>query len=148
MQRSATPNLRIIAYMLIEYEAGGSRDAAALAEAAERASEKLRLHFSQLVGGDGFQALLMRAVAQARRHYPELREVRVDQSGVLTGLTALVQRPDWRLSEPAAMSAVVANFLWLLVTFIGADLTRLLIQEIWPQVPIPDLSLGSEEAAP
>ena len=148
MARAMTPQLREIARQLVEYEAGDGRDPAALAAAAARANLKLRQHLSKLIGPAGFHALVTRALVLAKKEHTLLGDVRVEASGEIIGLEAIVQRPDWPEGETGPLSAVFATFLWLLVTFIGADLALRLVQDQWPDVPLPNPDFGLEEAVP
>lgn len=145
--RGATPRLLAIARRLVEHEAGGRRDAAAVAEAAVRANQKLRQHLSKLVGPAGFHALVSRALVLARNDHPVLNGVTVDPDGGLVGMTAVAMDPNWHDGQTDALYAVLANFLWLLVTFIGEDLALRLVQDLWPEVPLADQSFDPEEAS-
>lgn len=93
--------------------------------------EKLRPHLSMLMGKAGFRALLARALTLARRHSPCLEDVRVTDDGVLAS-PADPEVPVDPESMKAGGEAIVSSLLGLLVTFIGEDLTRRLVLDIWP----------------
>jgi hypothetical protein len=145
--KGATPGLRDIARRLVEYEAGGRSDAVALAEAAARANQRLRQHLCKLVGPAGFHALVSRALVLAKGEYPVLQGVTVNADGDLSGMAAVPLDQNWQNEHLPALSAVLANFLWLLVTFIGDDLALRLVQDLWPDVPLADQRHDSEEAS-
>jgi hypothetical protein len=54
--------------------------------------------------------------------------------------------------EPAetedALVAILANFLWLLVIFIGENLGLRKVHEVWPDVPFTLPRSSSEKAQP
>jgi hypothetical protein len=98
----------------------------------------------QLVGREGFHALLARALALAKAEHPWLGGVQVDAAGSLAGLEAALA-----VGEPAdadaGAAAVLAHLLGLLVTFIGAGLSRQLVSGAWPEVPMDDIDFSTEE---
>lgn len=97
-----------------------------------RVCEKLRRPLSRLMGPAGFSSLLSRALTLAQRDAPALDRVRVTTTGALEGL----------LDEAAqASSALVAYLIELLTTFIGESLTLRLLQDIWPDFPVPKSQL-------
>ena len=100
----------------------------------------------RLVGLEGFRALLVRALALARAERPWLSAVEVRQDGSLQGLgEAALQRDNAGATEGYA--ALLAQFLGLLITFVGETLTLRLASEIWPEAPVADtLSRLHEEA--
>ena len=71
---------------LLTQEAKESQKPEALIEAAERVSNKLRVHLSKRVGQEGFRTLLVRALTLATTQFPSLRAVRVGADGSLVGL--------------------------------------------------------------
>jgi hypothetical protein len=153
--------VRILAHWVLEQElqqeraADGHWAAADLAAAAERAARKLGEPLSRLVGVDGCQALLKRALHLARAEYPLLEGVQpvATPVGGLAGLGAAVQGAD-PLAARDALAAVLAHLAWLLVTFLGADLTVRTMREVWSGANLDEIHLGgaaaaaSEEATP
>src|SRR5579863_6655999 len=91
-------------------------------EAGCRATEKLRLHLSKLVGVSGYHALLARALALAKAQASWLGAVKVNADGSLDGFleTAFKQDPKEAMKGEAAL---LAQVLGLLITFIGQALT-------------------------
>jgi hypothetical protein len=90
-------------------------------------------HLARLVGAEGCRALVSRALRLASTDYPFLTEVRpaLTPPGRLLGL-----RKHARHVAPSealeAVAATLASMLWLLLNFIGEDLTQRLLGEVWP----------------
>jgi hypothetical protein len=100
-----------------------------------------------LISSAGFEALFARAIKLAYRDHPVLDTVGVAVNGdcALTGLRAVI---DGHEPQEAfdALAAVVANFIWLLVIFLGENLGLRKVREGWPQVPFDRTdSSGAEE---
>ena len=104
--------------------------------------ETLRASLLGVVGADGFNALLRRALGLARQDVPALSHLKIGPEGRLEGLEELAA------SAPAAEAAIAlgANLLHLLITFIGEPLTIRLLRDAWPgagEAPSP-LNRGQE----
>ena len=101
--------------------------------AEERVFEKLRLHLSRRVGGEGYRTLVSRALNLATAAHPALRAVLVREDARLEGLT-----PDARTDSPPEVAvALMEELLGLLVTFIGDDLTLRMVRTVWLAFSIP-----------
>ena len=143
------PSLTDFAQRLFVHEAGAGQHTQDLADAMERACQGLHKRLSPLVSVAGFNALFDRAVTLAAREFSFLAAV-----GPLTtptcSLDGLRQAVEGR--EPAevadALVAILANFLWLLVTFIGENLGLRKVREVWPDVPFNPPRSSSEKAQP
>ena len=98
------------------------------AEVAARVVIRLHRELSQLIGPAGFDVLLARSVALARRTRPALADVAAGPAGALTGLD--VASRDAAIGEGAM--AIVAHFIDLLATLIGEDLAMALVRKVWP----------------
>jgi hypothetical protein len=114
----------------------------------ERACEAMRNRLAPLVSVAGFNALLGRAVKLAAREFPFLAAIgaaTAAPNGSLDGLWQAVEG-----CEPAegadALVAILANFIWLLVIFIGENLVMRKVHEAWPQVPLHALDSSFEKA--
>ena len=150
--RLPSPAVRRLARRLLAQEAGGRADPDGLMDAAETASTKLGAHLSRLVGGLGYQALLRRAVHLAGTEFPRLQRDTAGwatgEPGVDAGLGRL--RGTLRLLGAAeagpALAAVFAHLVWLLVTFIGQDLTTRTLRQVWPEVRLEPPDTDPEEA--
>jgi len=130
---------------------------APLVEAAERASDKLRVHLSKRIGQEGFRVLLARALSLTTAVFPYLSAVRVGADGALVGLRGAIDcgsqeardngtrnngTRDGRTQEDTAeaATALIAQFLGLLIVFIGEDLTLRMLDAVWPGLASRDAS--------
>jgi hypothetical protein len=100
--------------------------------------EKLSPHLGALMGAAGFRALLSRALVLATAEVAWLRELHVKADGSFEGLNELeAQANPEELSNGGIV--LLARLLGLLVTFIGEDLTLLLLSNV------NDLQLSPED---
>src|SRR5215207_7043707 len=131
--RQATPQLRDLARRLFAREAKRSRAPAALAEAMEVSCRRLHARLDPLIGAGGFRALLVRALHLAAKEFPWLGAARVEEHPACTlkGLREAMKGQD-ASDVSGAFALVLANIIWLLVTFIGHDITFGLVREAWP----------------
>jgi hypothetical protein len=90
-----------------------------------------------LAGTAGFRSLLMRALTLAKREFETLDRVRVDEYGSLEGMNSEVME---------ANAILIANLVGLLETFIGESLTLHLLNDIWPDLSVFDMSSEDKEA--
>lgn len=128
----ATPAIRDLARFLLALEASRSEHAGREAPAALSVFVKLRSHLSNLVGVAGFQALLSRALALARKEADWLETVRVQADTMLAGFGETAQElPAQTVTEGSAV--LLAQLLGLLITFIGEALTLRLVADVWPE---------------
>ena len=97
-------------------------------EAAERVLEKLRGHLSKKIGTEGFRTLLARALTLTQARFPDLSAVKVAADGSLIGLREAAEAS----VRIEGATALVAQLLELLVSFIGEELTRRIVITIWP----------------
>ena len=125
----ATPELRIYAESLIDYEMSRNASSKSSPTAAFVVIEKLSPHFGALMGAAGFRALISRALALADAEVAWLRELHVKADGSFEELNELEAQAN---PEEIAAGGVIllARLLGLLVTFIGEDLTLLLLSNI------------------
>jgi len=128
------PKLRNFAERLIAYEAKENKFSGAKPAAAFPVAEKLRPHLSTLMGTFGFRSLLSRSLALASTEVSWLGIVEIKANGSLPELDELAAKV-----TPADMRegwiVLLTQLLGLLVAFIGANLTRQLVQEAWPNLP-------------
>jgi hypothetical protein len=140
--KRASPQMRSIAKLLMDSEAPRDTSAEADNSSAFKATQKLRVHLSMLMGLGGFQALLSRALLLATTEVPWLTTVRVVAGGELEGLTrakATVDAAEFSEGE----LVLLAELLGLLVAFIGPSLTLRLIGQQWPQLSFNDTELSN-----
>jgi hypothetical protein len=107
--------------------------------AAFRASDKLRPHLLTLMGQTGFRSLLGRALGLAAEEVAWLRAVHIHKDGTLEGvgdLKAQVTREQF--TEGSIV--LLAQMLGSLVAFVGEDLTLRQMRQVWPKLPLHNLS--------
>lgn len=117
---------------LLALEAAASGRAVDSPVAAFRISDRLRPSLTRLMGTSGFRSLLTRAVAVAGKEVAWLRDMKIEPDGSVQDQEAPTPKV-----PPAALTAggvaLTAEFLGLLVTFIGRELTVRLLRDAWPQ---------------
>jgi len=114
---------------------GGSDDQAQRAVAVMKVLHGFFVHTSPLLGERGFYLLLARALNRAQRHHPILVRVKVEQSGDahLSGLREAFAEFSGEETS-AAGEALVAEFIALIVRFLGADMTVRLVRQSFPNL--------------
>jgi hypothetical protein len=132
--RQATPQLRDLARRLLALEAKKARTSAALAEVMEKSCGRLHARLDPLIGDGGYRALLARALHLAVKEFPWLDVIRVKEHPAcdLVGLREAVKGQKASAANEA-FALVLANIIWLLVTFIGEDIAFGLVEEVWPE---------------
>ena len=127
------PKMREIAEQLILYEATAEAGSQLAASAAHRVLEALRRPLCTLVGVQGYQVLMVRALTLARVKTPILHAVTVQPDGSLSGFSEI-------LAPEASEAGVVltAQLFQLLTTFVGKDLTLRIFIGVWPDLTISD----------
>lgn len=144
---------------LLTLEAAQNQDQDSVIGAAERVSDKLRLHLSQRIGQEGCRTLLARALTLTTAQFPHLKAVWVAEDGSLVGLRratgASLQETRDDVSQQDSVEgvvALVAQLIGLLFTFIGEDLTLRLLSTVVPALAVPKLDLddviGREKERP
>src|SRR5688572_5407126 len=122
----ATPKMREFAERLIAYDAKGQKPSNPNGAVGFHVCEKLRPHFSTVMGNAGFRALLVRALALATSEVPWLSAIEVKTNGALEGLDQLqAQLAPEEIHEGRVV--LLAQLLGLLVTFMGESLTMRLL---------------------
>ena len=128
--------MRDLARRLVAVEAASQCATGAHVHEAVRVCDKLRISLTRFAGSDGFTSLLGRALALARADVPSLQTVKLKPDCSLEGLGMLAV--DATNAEPEAAVAIIAQLLWLLITFIGAALTVRLVGEAWPDASLDE----------
>jgi hypothetical protein len=124
---------------LTAYETVESQTPDAQAAAAQRVWQRLSHHLFNVLGTVGFHALLDRSLAQTRKQFPWLASVRIDSDGSLNGLGECVRE----LSAGEATDGLVellAHFVQVLASLIGAALTLRLVQRVWPELDLSQMA--------
>ena len=131
--------MRDLAVRLIAHEAKGKQPPKI--PLAFLVDERLRPHLAELMGMVGFRALLSRALVLASAEASWLHAVQVKTDGSLEGLGELEDRVS-RDEFLDSCVVLLAQFLGLLVTFIGEDLTLRLVRDMSPKLPLNDFYFG------
>lgn len=139
-RRQATEKERDLASRLLANEVAASASSAELAEALSRVLDRLGPVLGRVIGLVGYEALLRRALHLAQADWPFLRNVRVGASTDEARLAGLVETA--REQDPgtvrAGLVAILANLIWLLVTFVGEPIGLRLIYRALPETsPAP-----------
>ena len=131
-----TPEVRDLAQWLLAQEGQETGDSRTTAETAFSAFEKLRVKWVKVIGVNGYQALLSRALVLAQvsvswsletERSVWLAAAHVNADGVLSG-----GRTAEGTSGDEGSVEVMAQMLGLLISFIGEDLTLNLVRDVWP----------------
>jgi hypothetical protein len=140
-------SLTDFAQRLFVQEAGGGDRTQDLADAMERACQALHTQLAPLVSGAGFNALFKRAVTLAARDFSFLAAIgpMTTPNCSLDGLRQAVEGREPR-EVADALAAILANFIWLLVIFLGENLGLRKVHEVWPDVPLKAPASSSEKA--
>jgi len=124
---------RLLARELARRKNAGTDPSADPVPTAARVCDKLRAVLVTFAGIAGFRSLLTRALTLAAVGHPELKGLRVNPDGSLSGIE------DGESGEKTAATqecdvALVAQLLDLLVTFVGEGLTHQLVSQAWPDL--------------
>jgi len=132
---------------LFVHEARGGQRTQDLADAMERVCQALQTRLTPLLSASGVNALLGRAITLAAREFPFLTGAITTRDCSLDGLRQAVEGHE-PVEVAEALVAILANFLWLLVLFIGENLGLRKVHEAWPDVPFTPPGFSSEKAQP
>lgn len=94
-------------------------------------NENLRQALMQLVGHDGYIALLRRALTLASVEVPALQSAKIGADGHIEGIEQLFTHAG--AARDVAAVAVTAQVLELLLTFVGERLTRAVVRMACPE---------------
>jgi hypothetical protein len=125
---------------------GTAATSAAAADAMQRSCGELYRILETALGPHGLQALVDRAIQITAREYPWLSTVRSGAAAdcPLSGLTEAGETMD--VAEAMeGYAALLASIIWLLMTFIGEDLTLRFVRHAWPNVSFSKLSEDSND---
>ena len=140
--RYATPRLRRAAARLLEHEAAGDQATAEdVAAAFGRLFEKLSHRLAQIIGPDGVEAILQRAITMRRTEFPFLDQARVSgwtSAGSAEDLRARLQELEPAVIREASI-ILVATFAGILAIIIGDGLAWRLLREVWPDTLLPEI---------
>lgn len=133
MADNATAAVRALTRRLLAHEAGRVKRTEGTLPSSFRVCEKLREPLGGLMGTSGFRSLLVRSIALAGAKTPWVLVLRVSLDGTLIGLDQVPTSISAR-SFDQGEAAVTAEFLGLLVAFIGQTLTLRLLHDIYPKL--------------
>lgn len=145
-RRQAGENERELARQMLAHAAENNQTPEGLAAAIDNVFGHLYQRLKGLIGPAGYDALLQRALYLARAGSPFLGNVKVAVSPddvSLEGLQASVREQDPAVVREG-LASMLAQFIWLLVTFVGETLALRLIYEAWPEVMPEATGSGSE----
>ncbi len=130
---------------LLAYEAVAGKNPLQPQAATLLVYEKLRGQLSAAMGVNGFQVFASRALMLARSEAPGLNALQVTADGGLEGLGEL--KPQTGAVHFGEVGLIfIAQLLGLFLTFLGAEATRQLVQEVFPFL---EMAKGTEiEKAP
>lgn len=140
--KSAPPELRKLSRRLLEHQAANLSHPQALSDTAGSVCQKLQEKLVTLIGTDGCRVLIARAWVLTRREFPDLNSIETKESCHLQGSMRGLD-PDQAMEAQVVM---LANLLWLLMIFIGEDLSMHLMYELWPDLSPGELDSSAEEA--
>lgn len=142
------PAVRELAAQLLHQGSEQDPDSLELAIEAHRIFGRLEQRLTKLFGRTGYSALLGRALHLARFDSPVLDQLVVDNN-VEGGIRGFREFGAAHLDDPeetkTALTSVLANFIWLLVVFIGVELSVRLIGELWPDLAESAGELSEQE---
>jgi hypothetical protein len=118
----------------------------AAAEAMQLSCGELYRILETAMGPEGLRALVGRAIQITARDYPWLATVQTGTSSdcPLSGLAEAAGRMDVA-DAMEGYAALLASMIWLLMSFIGEDLTLRFVRVAWPNVSLSKLSEGTTE---
>lgn len=142
--RTATPQLRDLARRLFAREAEKHNRPSDAAETMEQVCIRLLQRLNPLIGAGGFHALLTRALHLAKAEFSWLSVVKIEQHPGCSfkGLRESIEGRETTAANDG-FSAMTANIIWLLVTFLGEDLIFGLVDEAWPGIRTGEADSGS-----
>ena len=129
-EATGASDARELARQLVSRAARHSNEPVGAAATAFMACQTANRALSRSIGATGAYALLSRALAEATRAHPLLREIRINDNGSsgLEGLEAVVAAHGSRASA-AGLEALLEILLSLLGRFVGFDMVVRLVAQ-------------------
>lgn len=131
----ASSRMRYLAERIIKQELGERGLPSTEFQISGAVIQKLKPKLVDLMGNNGFYALVSRALALSKEEVPWLAGARLNKEGILEEFEDS--------HEPAAHgrtcnggSVMLASMLGLLSSFIGELLTMQLVLEVWPKLQL------------
>jgi hypothetical protein len=123
---------RDLAQQLLTYEAAADKTSGSTESTMFCVYEKLRRSLCALAGIAGFRSLASRALTLAKAEAPSLSKMQVTPDGSLQRFGEPESQSQGHQEDEAGV-ILLAEFLALLITFIGETLTLRLLQDAWPE---------------
>lgn len=144
MSQRPPERLSEFARRLLRHEAEAVGQADDFAAGFERVCRALDDCLAPLISSPGFHTLFARALKLAARDFPFLAGVSASREDDcdLSGLAGITETRD-RAEIAHALTLALANFIWLLVIFIGENLALRKVREVWPEVPLDSMNRSS-----
>jgi len=137
---------RDLAQRLLAHEAAADKTSLTTGSALLRVYDKLRSSLCALAGVAGFRSLASRALTLAKAEAPSLSAMQVTADGTLQGFGETELQGDKHPAEDGEV-ILIAQLLWLLITFIGKSLTLRLVQDTWPEAVLQNCNSGDGTTA-
>lgn len=142
--RYATPRLRRAAMLLLAHEAAAEpATSEALAAASARLLDRLSHRLAQVIGPAGVQAIFLRAIKLREPEFAFLGEpilARERDDSIIEPLLACLREQEADVIQEVAV-ILFATFAGLLATVIGDRLAWSLLQQMWPDILLPEPEL-------
>jgi len=146
--RYATPRMRRVATRLLAHEVGAEPvTSETLAAASGRLLDELSRRLAQVIGHSGVKAVFLRAVTLCKPEFPFLDERIVPLGrgeGMAEPLRVCLQEQAPEVIRQVSVT-LLATFSGVLATVIGDRLTLSLLQQIRPDILLPDADLQETE---
>ncbi len=131
----ATHNTHEIASAILDYERGILTDADASLAATAHVFLKLQSYLTKRLGAGGYRSVVNRAVSVSKAQVPLLSPIHVEDNGALDGFDDCLIAPG-SAKESEGYVVLISNFLALMDTFLGPDMSLRLLGSIWPDVAV------------
>jgi hypothetical protein len=107
----------------------------------------LRSRLTPLLGVAGFDALFRQAGRLATNDFSFLATVKppIGSDCTMNGLRQSGEVREAKELEDALV-AILANFIWLLIIFIGENIALRKVHDVWPDVPLKSSDFSSQKA--
>jgi hypothetical protein len=132
IEDAARSRLNNLAHKILMHEFSMGRPGETAAPLIFKVCDKFRSPMQTLTGENGFRSILGRALVLARSEVVWFGTVNISATGFFAGL----RQAESRLTREEIVrgeTVLIAHLLGLLFTFIGDQMTRMLLQDIWPE---------------
>jgi DNA-binding response OmpR family regulator len=132
IENEARLRLKSLASKILIHESGAEHAGEAAALSIFNVCDKLRRPVQTLTGEKGYRSILGRALMLSRPEAAWLEPVEISPEVFFHGL----RQAESQVTQSEAVAgetALVTHLLDLLFTFIGEQMTRTLLQDIWPE---------------